>query len=68
MNNRFLKSIGLEVQGLIQDSIKNGGWQSNADSTIVAKNGSEPKYFSKEWIMTDEIKDKFSSSFVSQSR
>lgn len=34
-----LKSIGLEVQGLIQDSIKNDGWQSNADSTIKAKNG-----------------------------
>ena len=34
-----LKSIGLEVQGLIQDSIKNGNWEKNADSTIVAKNG-----------------------------
>ena len=36
---KALKSIGLEVQGLIQDSIKNGGWQSNADSTIKAKKG-----------------------------
>ena len=35
-----LKSIGLEVQGLIQDSIKNGNWEKNADSTIAAKNGS----------------------------
>ena len=35
-----LKSIGLEVQGLIQDSIKNGNWEKNADSTIIAKNGS----------------------------
>ena len=34
-----LKSIGLEVQGLIQDSIKNGNWEENSDSTIVAKNG-----------------------------
>ena len=34
-----LKSIGLEVQGLIQDSIKNGNWESNAPSTIRAKNG-----------------------------
>ena len=34
-----LKSIGLEVQGLIQDSIKNGNWESNAPSTIIAKNG-----------------------------
>ena len=34
-----LKSIGLEVQGLIQDSIKNGNWEKNADSTIKAKNG-----------------------------
>lgn len=34
-----LKSIGLEVQGLIQDSIKNGGWKANADSTIKAKKG-----------------------------
>ena len=33
-----LKSIGLEVQGLIQDSIKNGNWEENSDSTIVAKN------------------------------
>ena len=35
-----LKSIGLEVQGLIQDSIKNGNWEENSESTIVAKNGS----------------------------
>ena len=34
-----LKSIGLEVQGLIQDSIKNGNWESNAPGTIRAKNG-----------------------------
>ena len=34
-----LKSIGLEVQGLIQDSIKNGNWEENSDSTIKAKNG-----------------------------
>lgn len=34
-----LKSIGLEVQGLIQDSIKNGNWESNAPSTIKAKKG-----------------------------
>ena len=34
-----LKSIGLEVQGLIQDSIKNGNWEENSDSTIIAKNG-----------------------------
>ena len=34
-----LKSIGLEVQGLIQDSIKNGNWEENSYSTIVAKNG-----------------------------
>jgi len=34
-----LKSIGLEVQGLIQDSIKNGNWEKNADSTIAAKKG-----------------------------
>ena len=34
-----LKSIGLEVQGLIQDSIKNGNWESNASSTIRAKKG-----------------------------
>lgn len=34
-----LKSIGLEVQGLIQDSIKNGNWESNAPSTIRAKKG-----------------------------
>ena len=34
-----LKSIGLEVQGLIQDSIKNGNWEKNADSTIIAKKG-----------------------------
>ena len=34
-----LKSIGLEVQGLIQDSIKNGNWESNAPSTVRAKNG-----------------------------
>ena len=36
---KALKSIGLEVQGLIQDSIKNGNWESNASSTIRAKNG-----------------------------
>ena len=34
-----LKSIGLEVQGLIQDSIKNGNWEKNASSTIRAKKG-----------------------------
>jgi len=34
-----LKSIGLEVQGMIQDSIKNGNWRGNAQSTIEAKNG-----------------------------
>ena len=34
-----LKSIGLEVQGLIQDSIKNGNWEKNASSTIKAKKG-----------------------------
>ena len=34
-----LKSIGLEVQGMIQDSIKNGNWEKNADSTVVAKKG-----------------------------
>ena len=34
-----LKSIGLEVQGLIQDSIKNGNWEKNSDSTITAKKG-----------------------------
>ena len=34
-----LKSIGLEVQGMIQDSIKNGGWTPNAESTIRAKKG-----------------------------
>ena len=34
-----LKSIGLEVQGLIQNSIKNGNWEKNADSTITAKKG-----------------------------
>ena len=36
---KALKSIGLEVQGLIQDSIKNGNWESNASSTIAAKKG-----------------------------
>ena len=36
---KALKSIGLEVQGLIQDSIKNGNWESNAPGTIRAKNG-----------------------------
>jgi hypothetical protein len=34
-----LKSIGLEVQGMIQDSIKNGNWEKNASSTIKAKKG-----------------------------
>ena len=34
-----LKSIGLEVQGLIQDSIKNGNWEKSASSTIRAKKG-----------------------------
>ena len=34
---KALKSIGLEVQGLIQDSIKNGNWEKNASSTIKAK-------------------------------
>ena len=34
-----LKSIGLEVQGLIQDSIKNGNWEENSYSAIKAKNG-----------------------------
>ena len=34
-----LKSIGLEVQGLIQDSIKNGNWEKNAPRTIKAKKG-----------------------------
>ena len=36
---KALKSIGLEVQGLIQDSIKNGNWEKNASSTIKAKKG-----------------------------
>ena len=36
---KALKSIGLEVQGLIQDSIKNGNWESNTPGTIRAKNG-----------------------------
>ena len=36
---KALKSIGLEVQGLIQDSIKNGNWKKNASSTIRSKNG-----------------------------
>ena len=36
---KALKSIGLEVQGLIQDSIKNGNWEKNASSTIAAKKG-----------------------------
>ena len=34
-----LKGIGLIVQGMIQDSIKNGDWQANAPSTIRAKKG-----------------------------
>ena len=34
-----LKGIGLIVQGMIQDSIKNGGWESNAPSTVKAKKG-----------------------------
>ena len=34
-----LKSIGLEVQGMIQDSIKNGDWTPNAESTLKAKKG-----------------------------
>jgi hypothetical protein len=34
-----LKSIGLEVQGMIQDSIKNGNWTPNAQSTKDAKGG-----------------------------
>ncbi len=32
-----LKSIGLEVQGLIQDSIKNGNWEPNSARTIRKK-------------------------------
>ena len=36
---KALKSIGLEVQGLIQDSIKNGNWESNTPGTIRAKKG-----------------------------
>ena len=36
---KALKSIGLEVQGLIQDSIKNGNWEPNSARTIRAKNG-----------------------------
>ena len=32
-----LKSIGLEVQGLIQDSIKNGNWEPNSAKTIRKK-------------------------------
>ena len=34
-----LNGIGLIVQGMIQDSIKNGDWQANAPSTIRAKKG-----------------------------
>ena len=34
-----LKGIGLIVQGMIQESIKNGSWQANAHGTIKAKNG-----------------------------
>lgn len=34
-----LKGIGLIVQGMIQDSIKNGDWKANKPSTIKAKNG-----------------------------
>ena len=36
---KALKSIGLEVQGLIQNSIKNGNWEKNSSSTIKAKKG-----------------------------
>ena len=32
-----LKSIGLEVQGLIQDSIKNGNWEPNSARTTRKK-------------------------------
>lgn len=34
---KALKSIGLEVQGMIQDSIKNGNWEPNSVRTMKAK-------------------------------
>ena len=34
-----LKGIGLIVQGMIQESIKNGSWQANVPGTIKAKKG-----------------------------
>ena len=36
---KALKRIGLEVQGIIQDSIKNGNWEPNSAKTIRAKKG-----------------------------
>ena len=36
---KALKRIGLEVQGIIQDSIKNGNWEPNSVKTIRAKKG-----------------------------
>lgn len=37
-----LKQIGGAMEGEIIDSIKNGGWQKNADSTIKAKGFDKP--------------------------
>lgn len=41
-SDQYLAQIGLILEGYIAKSIKNGGWQKNADSTVAKKGFDKP--------------------------
>lgn len=58
--NQAMQQIGLYMEGCIVDSIKGGGWQKNADSTIAKKGFDTPLIDSGTMFKT--VSSKVSSS------